>query len=70
MNNFLTPIVFVSNNYHGVQPRGGAVNNEYQEYVGDYEQNKNHLKQKHMGYPHPQALNRDIMFEQDANYNP
>ncbi len=37
MNNFLTPIVFVSNNYHGVQPRGGPVNSEYQEYVGDYE---------------------------------
>ena len=29
MNNFLTPIVFVSNNYHGVQP---PVKGEYQEF--------------------------------------
>ena len=30
MNNFLTPIVFVSNNYHGIQPTG---NSDYQEFV-------------------------------------
>jgi len=32
MNNFLTPIVFVSNNYHGVTPKGQN-NNEFQEYI-------------------------------------
>lgn len=38
MNNFLTPIVFVSNNYHGVSPPAG--NPDFQEFV-DFDTVKN-----------------------------
>ncbi|TNV86393.1 hypothetical protein FGO68_gene2841 [Halteria grandinella] len=78
MNNFLTPIVFVSNNYHGVQPNGpgnGNRNSDFQEFV-DFDQIKNQMaagfgdtgQNQHiqMGYPQnsTQPLNRDIIFEE------